>query len=80
MSTMFQACYELMYLDLSNFNTSKVTDMSYMFFECKKLIDLNILNFNIKENCITENMIKNIDINCNIKATSTKIKGYLNRN
>ena len=31
MSTMFQECSELEYLDLSNFNTSNVTDMSYMF-------------------------------------------------
>ena len=34
---MFQACNELIYLDLSNFNTSNVTDMSFMFNECHKL-------------------------------------------
>ena len=31
MTTMFQECNELIFLDLSNFDTTKVTDMSYMF-------------------------------------------------
>ena len=34
---MFQLCNELEYLDLSNFNTSNVTDMEGMFNECHKL-------------------------------------------
>ena len=34
METMFQKCYELDYLDLSNFNTENVTNMSYMFTGC----------------------------------------------
>ena len=48
MNTMFQACNELISLDLSNFNTSKVTDMSYMFYGCNKLKYLNLSNFSIK--------------------------------
>ena len=31
MSRMFKECKELEYLDLSNFNTENVTDMSFMF-------------------------------------------------
>ena len=31
MYAMFEACFEFEYLDLSNFNTSNVTDMSLMF-------------------------------------------------
>ena len=31
MNAMFQYCYELEYLDLSNFDTSNATDMSFMF-------------------------------------------------
>ena len=34
---MFQRCYELEYLDLSNFNTNNVTDMRGMFNQCHKL-------------------------------------------
>ena len=40
MNAVFQACYELEYLDLSNFNTSNVTDMSWMFNECYKLKEI----------------------------------------
>ena len=54
MRTMFQNCYELEYLDLSNFNTANVTDMSWMFFNCNKLKNLNVLNFSM--NGKTENM------------------------
>ena len=34
---MFQLCEQIEYLDLSNFNTSNVTDMYSMFNECHKL-------------------------------------------
>ena len=33
-------------IDVSNFDTSKVTDMSHMFSECNSLISLNLSNFN----------------------------------
>ena len=55
MSTMFQKCNVLEYLDLSNFNTSNVTDMSWMFFGCNKLKYLNVSNFII--NGETEDML-----------------------
>ena len=37
----FEECNEIEYLDLSNFNTSKVTDMGWMFNECYKLKEIN---------------------------------------
>ena len=37
---MFQYCYELEHLDLFNFNTSNVTNMSCMFNECHKLKEI----------------------------------------
>jgi len=46
MSEMFSRCSSLKQLDLSNFNTNKVTDMREMFYECKSLEELNIYNFN----------------------------------
>ena len=52
MNTMFQACYELEYLDLSNFNTENVTNMSYMFNECNKLKEIKGIN-KFKNNKVT---------------------------
>ena len=66
MRVMFQACNELLYLDLSNFNTDNVTDMEFMFNECHKLEYLNILNFKLKNNCNNNNMLIDLNKNCNI--------------
>jgi surface protein len=53
---MFEECFELEYLDLSNFNTSNVVDMSFMFNKCYKLKEIKgINNFNIKK---VNNMIE----------------------
>ena len=45
---MFQSCTLLKYLDLSNFNTSKVNNMENMFYQCISLISLNLSNFDTK--------------------------------
>ena len=47
MSSMFQDCESLKYLNLSNFNTKNVTNMSWMFSGCSSLKELNLSNFNI---------------------------------
>ena len=44
---MFQECNNLEFLDLSNFNTSNINDMSFMFSKCHKLKEIKgINNFN----------------------------------
>ena len=43
---MFYNCKHLTNLDLSDFNTENVVDMSYMFFGCSSLTYLNLSNFN----------------------------------
>ena len=44
---MFQECKQLEYLDLSNFDTSNINDMSYMFNKCHGLKQIKgINNFN----------------------------------
>ena len=42
---MFNSCSSLEELNLSNFNTNNVGDMSYMFTSCSSLKELNISNF-----------------------------------
>ena len=46
---MFSGCSALTTLDLSNFNTEKVTNMSFMFSYCYALTTLDISNFNTKK-------------------------------
>ena len=46
---MFQGCFELEYLDFSNFDTSNVINMEFMFNKCDKLKYLNLLNFGTVE-------------------------------
>ena len=43
---MFRGCSSLKELNLNNFNTNNVTDMSYMFYGCSSLKELNLNNFN----------------------------------
>ena len=43
---MFQYCFSLTTLDVSNFNTANVTDMSGMFYDCSSLTTLDVSNFN----------------------------------
>ena len=46
MSRMFGGCSSLSSLDLSNFNTSNVTNMSGMFSGCQSLSGLYLYQFN----------------------------------
>ena len=56
MKSMFNECSVLEDLDLSSFNTSKVTSMKSMFYKCDKLKNLNLLNFEINNNVDIEGM------------------------
>ena len=47
---MFQFCTEIEKIDLSGFDTSNVTNMSYMFNKCKKLKEIKGLNTFITNN------------------------------
>ncbi len=48
--------YRLTEIDVSNFNTSKVTDMSNMFHECNGLRILDVSNFDTSKVTTMENM------------------------
>ena len=56
MSHMFISCTALTSLDLSNFNTSKVTDMGDMFENCYALTSLDLSNFNTSKVTIMNSM------------------------
>ena len=45
---LFYDCNSIIYLDLSNFNTQNVTNMSDMFYQCNSLVELDLSNFKTK--------------------------------
>ena len=45
-SYMFNKCNDIIYIDLSSFDSSGVTNMSHMFSECYSLKDINLSNLN----------------------------------
>lgn len=45
-SDMFSSCKNIIYIDLSHFNTEKVTNMSYMFYYCENLKKINLCFLN----------------------------------
>lgn len=80
MSCMFDTCIKLTSLDLSSFNTPKVTDMSYMFYGCNTLKSLvfgqlntsNVMSMvNIFKEC---KVLKLVDLS---RATGNKISDMI---
>ena len=57
---MFSDCSSLTKLDLFNFNTEKVTNMSCMFASCKKLKNLDLSKFDFKNVTDTSGMFSGI--------------------
>ena len=49
MSWMFESCYALQSVDLSNFNTDNVTNMSEMFSRLKTMTTLDLSSFNTEK-------------------------------
>ena len=62
MSHMFDSCRLLNTLNLYNFNTKKIKDMSYKFLECNILTYLNISNFDISKVKKKEGMFEGLKI------------------
>ena len=66
---MFFDCGELRSLDLSNFNTSSVTNMEKMFYGCDELNSLDLSHFNISSVTNMEKMFGNCwKLNCCLLA------------
>ena len=58
---MFSYCSSFISLNLSNFNSNKVTDMEYMFYNYSSLISLNLSFFNT-------NNVNNMDKCCSLTS------------
>ena len=77
MRYMFYSCSYLVNLNLSNFNTSKVTDASYMFANCERLMSLDIRNFNFSNIGTYTNMFTGIPNNCLIIVADNTAKRWI---
>ena len=67
-------------LNLSNFNTNNVNDMSFMFFYCSSLTFLDLSNFNTNDVNDMNNIFFNISKKCNINNNVTCIEENLKNN
>ena len=55
-SNMFEECSDIIEINLSNFNTSEVTDMRYMFNGCTSLVSLDFTGYNTEHVTNMESM------------------------
>ena len=74
---MFNECSSLISLNLSNFNTNNVQNMSYMFNKCSSLISLNLSNFNTNNVKDMTGIFNNINKNCELLCNDIKLHNCL---
>ena len=77
MTSMFSYCSSLTSLDLSSFNTSKITNMSYLFDDCTKLKNLNISNFDFTNVTIYTNIFHSVPNDCYILVKDATAKDWI---
>ncbi len=70
-SNLFRYLKKLTNIDLSNFDTTNVTDMGYMFYHCDSLTSLDVSNFNTSK---VKNMADMFD-NCS-SLTSLNVSNF----
>ena len=81
---MFQFCSSLTSVDLSNFDTSEMTDMMMMFYNCSSIVSINLSSFDTSnvtnmdymfQNCTS---LKFVDIsNFNITEEALNDRSYI---
>ena len=67
MVAMFKDCYRLQSLDISSFNTERITDMSELFSGCKNMTSLDIRKFVISSNTTITTMCDSLNFDHHYK-------------
>jgi len=75
---MFSSCKQITKIDLSNFKTKEVTDMSYMFYFCSNLKEVNLSNLSTENVINMSNMFSNCSKLSLIDTSSFNIKNVNN--
>ena len=79
MKSMFNNCFSLTSLNLSNFNTNNVNNMKYMFYDCSSLTSLNLSNFNTNNVKYMEDMFYGVNRKkCKLICNDAKILNEFN--
>ena len=76
MSYILRGCSSLTNINLSNFNTNNVTNMSDMFCGCSSLTNINLSNFNTNKVTDMSDMF-NLCLKLNRNGVITKDKKIL---
>ena len=81
-SALFYECSNITFIDFSNFDPSKITDMTYLFTKCKSLTSINFDNFKTNSveriYCMFRNCSSLISLNLTSFNTSNVIyMGYM---
>ncbi len=75
---MFSSCKSLERLNLFSFNTSKVTNMSFMFYECKSLKELKLSkSFTTSKETNIESIFDSIPKTCKIICFDSRLTNAL---
>ena len=80
MVSMFQSCYKLASLNISNFDTSNVTTMQSLFSRCNSLGNLDLSKFDTTKVTSMDQMFFNcykINTKLAIRNKSMKVYSYL---
>ena len=80
MRDMFNGCSSLISLDVTNFNTAKVTDMRYMFYSCSKLTSLDVTKFNTEKVTNMSYMFYNCKALTSLDVTNFNSENVTNMN
>jgi surface protein len=71
-SNMFNSCNQLTTLDLSNWDTSGITDMSRLFYNCQTIASINVSNWNTSNVTTMNDMF----FTCPVLETITGLSGW----
>jgi len=74
---MFTSCNNLTNLGVSKFDTSNVTNMSYMFRNCSKLINLDISNFVFDKVTSKGYIFRSMPTSATIKVKDANVQSWI---
>ena len=79
MGSMFSSCSSLTSLNVSGFNTAKVTKMGSMFSGCRSLTSLNVSSFNTEQVTDMDYMFQDVPIEGTLDISNFSIDSLIEK-